>query len=73
MKRLDLQRQAFELPLEEQLDLAQALWDHASPPGAITSEVELAELLDARHEEALRAPEAARPWPEVKARLLAAK
>jgi hypothetical protein len=72
MTRLDLERHAFSLSIEDQLDLAETLWEHASPPVAISSDGELGELLDARREQVLRSPEASRPWAKVKARLLQA-
>ena len=70
MTKDDLTRCALDLPLDEQLDLAQALWDHASPSDDLTLPSELQELLEARLFEARRNPEAGVPWEEVKARLL---
>ncbi len=68
--KADLARLALELPIEEQLDLAQTLWDHASPPANFTLAPELKDLLEARLGEAQTAPEAGIPWKEMKARLL---
>jgi hypothetical protein len=48
MMKADLARLALELPIEEQLDLAQTLWDHASSPADFTLTPELEELLEAR-------------------------
>lgn len=70
MTKADLTRHALELPLEEQLDLAQEIWEHASPAADLSLSDELKELLEARLLEARTNPEAGVPWEEVKARLL---
>jgi len=70
MTRSDLTRLALELPVDEQLDLAQTLWEHASPASDFSLSAELKELLEARLLEARTNPEAGVPWEEVKARLL---
>ena len=70
MTKANLTRLALELPIEEQLDLAQELWDHASPPADFSLSPELKELLEARLHEAHANPEAGIPWTEMKARLL---
>jgi putative addiction module component (TIGR02574 family) len=70
MTKADLTRRALELPLDEQLDMAQTLWAHASPPADLTLPPELAALLEARLQEARTHREAGIPWEEVKARLL---
>lgn len=70
MTKSDLARHALELPLEEQLDLAQTLWERASPSADFTLSSELKELLEARLLEARSNPEAGIPWKEMKARLL---
>ena len=70
MTKADLTRCALELPIEEQLDLAQTLWEHASPPADFSLPPQLAELLEARLEEARANPEAGISWEEMKARLL---
>jgi putative addiction module component (TIGR02574 family) len=70
MTKADLARQALELPLDDQLDLAQTLWEHASPEPDLALSPELKELLEARLLEARLHPEAGVPWEEVKARLL---
>ena len=70
MTKADLIRQALELPLDEQLDLAQTLWEHASPESDFTLTAELRNLLESRLLEARANPEAGVPWEEVKARLL---
>jgi putative addiction module component (TIGR02574 family) len=70
MTKTDLTRLALELPVDEQLDLAQTLWEHASPASDFSLSTELKELLEARLLEARTNPEAGVPWEEVKARLL---
>jgi putative addiction module component (TIGR02574 family) len=70
MTRADLTRLALELPVDEQLELAQELWEHASPATDFTVSAELKELLEARLLEARSDPQAGVPWEEMKARLL---
>ena len=70
MTKTDLARQALELPIDEQLDLAQTLWDKAAPAPDLTLPLELRELLEARRLEARTNPGAGLSWQEVKARLL---
>lgn len=70
MTKADLTRLALKLPIDEQLELAQALWEHASPPADFTLSPELKGLLEARRLEAHANPEAGIPWEEMKARLL---
>lgn len=70
MTKAELIQHALALPIEEQIDLAQALWDHASPPVGSALTKELQDLLEARLLEAYRHPEAGTSWKEVKARLL---
>lgn len=70
MTKADLTRRALELPVEDQLDLAQTLWEHASPPADFSLSPELAELLEGRLQAARKNPEAGVPWEEVKSRLL---
>ena len=69
MTKADLVRQALELPLDEQLELAQTLWEHASPATDFSLPADLRDLLEARLLEARANPEAGVPWEEVKARL----
>jgi putative addiction module component (TIGR02574 family) len=69
MTTADLKRHAFQLSVEEQLDLAQALWEHASPPADPNLSPELVELLAARQQHVLKNPDAGSTWEEVKARL----
>lgn len=70
MTKADLTRLALDLPIDERLDLAQTLWDSASPPDDFMLTPELKELLDARLLEAETHPEASITWEEMKARLL---
>jgi len=70
MTNADLTRLALELPIDERLELAQKLWDSASPPEDFEVTPALRELLDARYQEAQANPEAGIPWKEMKARLL---
>lgn len=69
MTKADLARLALALPIDDQLDLAQTLWERASPPSIFSLTPELAETLEARLKEAQDNPEAGLPWEEVKARL----
>ena len=68
MTKADLTRHALELPIEEQIELAQTLWEHASPEAGFVLSDELKDLLDARLREAHTNPEAGSSWEEVKAR-----
>jgi putative addiction module component (TIGR02574 family) len=70
MTRADLARLALELPVDEQLELAQELWEHASPGTDFIVSAELKDLLEARLLEARSDPKAGVPWEEMKARLL---
>ena len=70
MTKADLSRLAQDLPVEEQLELAQELWEQASPPPDFTLPSDLKELLEARLLEARTSPEPGISWEEMKARLL---
>jgi len=61
----------LELPVEERVRIAQAIWDSVSelPDPYPLSDREKEEL-DRRLEAYRRNPEAVSPWPEVKARIL---
>ena len=48
MTKTDLARHALELPIEEQIELAQTLWEHASPEADLALSDELRNLLEAR-------------------------
>lgn len=69
MTKADLTRHALELSLDDQLELAQTLWEHASPVADYSLSPELEQLLEARLLEARENPEAGVPWEEVRARL----
>lgn len=69
MTTAELRKHAFQLPVEEQLDLAQALWEHASPPTTPNLSPELVQLLTERRQHVLENPDAGSTWKEVKARL----
>lgn len=56
MTKAEIREQALSLPVDDQLDLAQKLWDNASPPDDFTVTAELRELLDERLETARRDP-----------------
>jgi putative addiction module component (TIGR02574 family) len=71
MTKAALALAALELSIEDQLDLAQTLWDHNSPPQDEPISPALAEILEARRSDALAHPEAAIEWADVKRRLLA--
>ena len=70
MTKADLTRLALELPIDQRLDLAQTLWDSASPPEDFTLTPELKDLLDTRLLEAEANPGTGVTWEEMKARLL---
>ena len=70
MTKTDLARLALELPIDERLDLAQTLWDSASPPDDFALTPKLRDLLDARLLEAEANPGTDITWAEMKARLL---
>ena len=72
MTKSELQRQALQLPVEERMELAEALWESVEregdqPPLAVWQREILDERLAADEED----PEAGSPWPEVKKRILA--
>ncbi len=56
MTKAELTQQALELPVAEQLELAPALWDNASPPDDFTVTSEIRAWLDERLEDARRNP-----------------
>ncbi|MEP7009053.1 MAG: addiction module protein [Acidobacteriota bacterium] len=70
MTKTELALQALALPIEEQLDLAQEIWENVSPPPDLRLSDDLRDLLEERRAEALAHPEDAVPWEEVRARLL---
>lgn len=73
MTKTELRKTALDLPVEERLELAEAIWEsvesQAEQP-AIPSWQQ--DLLDQRIAADDAAPEAGSPWHEVKQRILAA-
>lgn len=61
---------ALALPIEEQLDLAQEIWENASPPPDLRLSDDLRDFLEERRAEALAHPEEVVPWKEIRPRLL---
>lgn len=70
MTKSELTQQVLALPVEEQLDLAQEIWEHASPPPDLRLSDDLRDLLEERRADALSHPEEVVPWEEVRTRLL---
>jgi putative addiction module component (TIGR02574 family) len=70
MTRAELQEELLELPLEERLDIAQALWDSAVPQPEIVLTDEQKALLERRRASFLADPDACLSWEGVKARIL---
>lgn len=70
MTKVEIVTEALKLPMEEQLELAQRLWENAAPPADHELTAELKELLEARRAEALAHPEDGISWEEAKARIL---
>ena len=66
--RADLLDEACRLPIEERLELLDALWNTLSPEDLPVTPEERA-LLDARMADMESNPNDQRPWSEVKARL----
>lgn len=71
MTRAEITRQALTLPEDEQLELAQELWENASPSDEPELAPELKTLLETRRAQAEADPAASLPWDEVKDRILA--
>ncbi len=70
MTKAELTQHVLALPVEEQLDLAQEIWEQASPPPDLRLSDDLRGLLEERRAEALAHPEDVVPWEEARARLL---
>ncbi|HEX4963903.1 MAG TPA: addiction module protein [Thermoanaerobaculia bacterium] len=71
MTKSDLQREVLRLPVEEQLELAEAIWDrveHAAPQPSLPDWQR--DLLDERIAADDAEPEAGSPWGEVQQRIL---
>lgn len=71
MTRAELQEELMELPLEERLDIAQALWDSAVPEPEVVLTDEQKGILEKRRAAFLADPDACSSWEDVKARILA--
>jgi len=71
MTRFELQEKMLGLPLEERLDLAQALWDSVVPEPEIVLTDEQKALWEKRRAAFLADPDACQSWDDVKARILA--
>ncbi len=71
MTKSQLRREALDLPVEERLELAEALWESVE---AVTQPPSIPdwqrEILDERVADDDADPEAGSPWQEVKARIL---
>jgi putative addiction module component (TIGR02574 family) len=68
MTTAEIRKQALKLSVDEQLDLAQALWERASPTPVFSLSDEVRTLLEDRRAEALANPEGGIPWEQVEAR-----
>ena len=71
MTKPEIRQEALALPLADQIELAQALWENASPPSDVELSPELKVVLEERLEEAREHPEDGLTWEEVKAKVLA--
>ena len=71
MTKLQLQREIFQLPLEEQLELAEGIWEHLEDapdqPGLPEWQQR---ILEERIADDDANPDAGSPWHEVKKRIL---
>ncbi len=66
--------EVLELPVEERLRLAEAIWDSiAEFPESVPLADEHREELDRRLDAYYRDPASSSPWPDVKKRLLSGK
>jgi len=71
MTKTELHSEALQLPVEDRIELAEALWEsleHEPVQPALPSRQR--EILDDRLAENEAAPEAGSPWQEVKQRIL---
>ncbi len=71
MTKAELQNKLMELPVHERLDIAQDLWDSATPhpePPVLTDEQKA--ILEKRRAAFLADPDACSSWEDVKARIL---
>jgi putative addiction module component (TIGR02574 family) len=72
MTKTQIQKEVLQLPVEEQLELAEAIWERleTEPQPALPDWQR--RLLDERLAEEEAAPDAGSSWPEVKQRILEA-
>lgn len=72
MTKTDLEREVLRLPVEERLELAEAIWESVeeSPSQPALPEWQR-QLLDERITADDESPDAGSPWDEVKRRILA--
>jgi len=72
MTKTQIQQEVLQLPVEEQLELAEAIWERleTEPHAALPDWQQ--RLLDERIAADDEDPEAGSPWPDVKQRILAA-
>jgi putative addiction module component (TIGR02574 family) len=72
MTKAELQAQALQLPVEDRIDLAEALWDSLEQePVQPELPAWQRELLDERLAADDAVPDSGSPWEEVKQRILA--
>jgi putative addiction module component (TIGR02574 family) len=72
MTKAELKSEALQLPVEDRLELAEALWESLEQePGQIELPAWQREILDERLAADDAAPDAGSPWEEVKRRILA--
>ena len=72
MNKAELKLEALQLPVEDRLELAEALWESLErEPGHIELPAWQREILDERLAADDAAPEAGSLWKEVKRRILA--
>lgn len=72
MTKTDLEREILRLPVEERIELAEAIWESVEEAPSQPSLPEWQrQLLDERIAEDDESPDAGSPWDEVKRRILA--
>jgi putative addiction module component (TIGR02574 family) len=72
MTRIEIEREALRLSMEERLELAEAIWNSVGMEPPLPLQDWQRQILDDRIAADDAAPEAGSPWPEVKRRILAA-
>ena len=71
MTRVELKREVLRLPIEERLELAEAIWESVEEGGVQPSLPEWQrQILDERIEADEAQPDAGSPWGDVKKRIL---